>query len=117
MRAPNVKVFSFGPNEPVPIAADPDTNRSPTTLSKLPLNVKLTSPFTVPFPLAVITLISASFAIVILDAVNALVAHDAVPNNDPVKLVAVTLPLTFSEPVIVWVSVMILPILTPVFVT
>ena len=41
----------------------------------------------------------------------------AVPSNEPVKLVAVTLPLMLREPVTVWVSAMELPIVTPVFVT
>ena len=81
-------MFSNGPKLEVPIAAEPVTNRLPATLSKVPLNVKLTSPFNVPFPLAVITLISASFTIAMVDAVAAyddvialeeVVANEAVP--------------------------------------
>ena len=51
------------------------------------------------------------------DADTALLAQLAVPNREPVKLVAVTLPLIPSEPVTVWTSVIALPIFTPVFVT
>ena len=34
-----------------------------------------------------------------IDAVTALLAHDAVPNNEPVKLFNVATPLTVKEPV------------------
>ena len=48
----------------------------PVVLNVVPSNVKLPSPFNVPFPLAVITLVSPSFVItgVIFDAVKALIA-------------------------------------------
>ena len=59
----------------------------------------------------------ADTACSIYEAVVALLAQLAVPNREPVKLVAVTLPLIPSEPVTVWTSVIALPIFTPVFVT
>ncbi len=81
-----------------------DAEMFPITDNKLPSNVKLVSPFIVPPPVAVTTLLSTLFVIAgnMFDAVRAFIAQLEVPNSDPViPLVTFNDPVIFVEPVTV----------------
>ena len=64
--------------------------------------------------------VAAFEALKAYDALAAFRIYDAVvavPSKEPVNEVAVTLPLILTDPVMLWVSVIIFPNLTPVSVT
>jgi len=93
-----VVIAPFAVNIPVNVVA-------PEFVNVLPSNVKLASPFIVPPPVAVNTLLSVLFVIAgnIFEAVKAFVAQDDVPNNEPVMpleadiIEAVTAPVNVGD--------------------